>query len=59
MVDNLGEVKDTIDFPPTGSGFGLKRTYDGNGFLTLSRKIEITTDDAGLLMTAYMAANRR
>ena len=41
IVDSLGEIKDTVDFPPSGSGFGIKRSYEGNGFLTLSKKIEI------------------
>jgi hypothetical protein len=59
VVDNLGEVKDSIDFPPSGDGFGIKRTYEGNGFLSLSKKLKMEGEDPGLLMTVYMAPNRR
>jgi len=52
-------VKDTVDFPPSGSGFGIKRSYEGNGFLTLSKKIEIEGQDPGVLLSVYMASNRR
>ena len=58
-VENLGEVKDTIDFPPSGSGFAIKRGYEGNGFLTLSKSLNQEGEDPGVLMTVYMAANRR
>ena len=59
IVNNLGEVKDSIDFPPSGSGFGIKRNYEGNGFLQLSKVINIDSDDGGLLFNIYMAPNRR
>jgi hypothetical protein len=58
-VDNLGEVKDTIDFPPSGPDFAIKRSYEGNGFLTHSKKIDMKGEDPGLLITVYMAPNRR
>lgn len=38
-VDNLGEVKDTVDFPPSGDkGFFSKSIYDERGFLKLEIK---------------------
>jgi hypothetical protein len=55
IVDNLGEIIDQIDFPPSGSeGFKNKRTYEGNGFLQVTKIIDINTDDAGVLFTVYM-----
>lgn len=59
IVENLGEVKDSIDFPPSGSGFSIKRSYEGNGFLTISKNLVLEGEDPGVLMTVYMAANRR
>jgi hypothetical protein len=54
-------VKDTVDFPPSGSnnGFGLKIQYEGNGFLTVSKPIDLKGEDPGVLMSVYMAPNRR
>lgn len=37
----------------------MKRTYEGNGFLQITKVIEIDNDDAGIVFTVYMQPNRR
>lgn len=60
LVDNLGEKIDQIDFPPSGTdGFAMKRTYEGNGFLQVTKIVEVDNDDAGIVFTVYMQPNRR
>lgn len=54
IIDDLGEQIDQIDFPPNGNtGFKIKMDYEGNGFLQVTKKIDITNDDAGLLLSIY------
>jgi len=37
----------------------MKRTYEGNGFLQITKVIEVENDDAGIVFTVYMQPNRR
>jgi hypothetical protein len=37
----------------------MKRTYEGNGFLQVTKVIDIDAEDAGVLFTVYMQPNRR
>lgn len=60
VQENLGEQLSTIDFPPSGNaGFKLKRTYEGNGFLQVTKLINIDNEDSGVVFTVYMQPNRR
>jgi hypothetical protein len=54
VVGNLGEVKDTIDFPPNGDlGFIQQTAYNARGFMQISIKHVVATNDTGILFKLY------
>jgi len=56
LVKRLGEVRDSLDFPPNNDeGFSVKRIYEeSKGFLQITQKLDVTEDDEAVVFTVYI-----